>query len=465
MEKIMNVYVKPLRPILGAVLLTAACVVVERMTFKSQTFYLPQLLAFLQVPNQLIGTYAGLLKSLTFLLKGCSILLIPYFVAKHGEHSVFCYCNLLFGIAVMLNSFIYNFPTLIIDRLLIALTSAYPLITQIFVFKICNGENETLALILTNRVPMLLASSIGPVFGGFLAFPTEGQRFALRGNAFEFFKRFPVFLPNMVLGCLAVSISVMMMKMKFNRLEKHQYKRIVASDNVSQTRVDAILEKTGAKSFWRLLKTSSYWTLSILFSLIHVADAGSELLLILWLETPSHLSGGGYQASEVGVINMLVFMLSMVLNVLIVPLVSVSLKEKNSIYLWSIVGMVLTPMLIWSNELISDRIYYGVTLVVLWACLITALTGAKTAAIIKIKQCTSNGDVPVSLVACHTLKRLFKAVAVIVMGSLYSWSLTNETGEFQEGMGYPFNHSFGFIVCSLIYLIVFILATKLPSES
>ena len=195
-------YWKVLRPSIGLTLFVAVSTMLERMAFTSQQVYVPKLMHFYGVPMEETARYTGFLNTITFSLKGVASLFVPFLVGKLGEFNLFVLLNLVFGTFVTLYGFSWNVTSLMLGQILLSISSSNPIVAQCLIFEVCNEENQVLVLLLATKYPLWLGRTLAPWYGGFFALPTIQDTIKIPPKARYFFNKFPVILPNIIIGVL-----------------------------------------------------------------------------------------------------------------------------------------------------------------------------------------------------------------------------------------------------------------------
>ena len=108
---------------------------------------------------------------------------------------------------------------------------------------------------------------------------------------------------------------------------------------------------------------------------------------------------------------------------------------------------------------------HKIALLGLHLTLIKVVEGAQFIATTVFLQNSTRRDVAApALVFAYTLNRAVHALANLSYGKMFSWSLMNNCGMYEEALGFPFNHYMTFFYLALWHLVDAVIASLVRKD-
>jgi len=454
--------------------------------------YLPQLVKSFGIGEVDIGTYTGIIASAMF----ASQMIFSFFWGYLGDTKgrPFTLTLACFGSSIMslLFAFTKDFWWCITCRFLQGVIVLF-VATQNMFFQLCDETNKPVAVMfgLSSYATGLV---LGPSIGGYMVFMAdEYPNLVAKGTFLDIYK---VFLPNIFLsiGFAACGFFFTIIHRRSN-----EYKTLVADDicaevndfndsHDSSSSDSIIMEKKntygsvngeGSSSSNSETSNDEEQLTNAKFtkprSLLHVLFVNKKCLLAcsigfffnitaigfnelypVWADASRKYNGLGLSVSQIGTSLIAAAILLMFVQPIFLSRTAAFLGMKKFFIISLVIQAMLYPLYP-PIALIHNKVWMWVLL-----CLNIILSRMMVGASFMGTAVFINNSVPKEYSgsangfgnAIASLGRLF---APLMFGRMFSWSLTNVKGANVDGLGFPFDQSFSFIVMALVSLLVALL--------
>ncbi|XP_057299998.1 uncharacterized protein LOC130630496 [Hydractinia symbiolongicarpus] len=457
----------------------------DGMTLTTVFSFLPKLVKSFGTSEVETGLYAGMIASSIYV--GRMIFSLPwgYVADVKGKRSALIVSTTLLMFSTLVFGFTNSFYWAIITRFIQGASSAIIVISKSILADVCDDTNLTLAMSIA-FTSSSIGFIIGPSLAGFLVFPCQQYPdFFQEGS---FFERFGIFLPNLILTIgLAISILLIMVyvpnvsrennertlllkasvhkcqygsstKIKDKNLEKNIVQQINETEDAK-----GCLEKLKTFKIVKLLRVKECIQVSLLYGIYSIAAIGSEELFPLFASTAREYNGMVYSTSKIGLTLLIVAVLILPTQFLFLPKITEHFGSRKVFIGSNLFSAFLFPWLPVLVGIVSNStgLWMAVVfiLILLRLCLIGGFIGVNI---------LLNNTVPSDLLGsangfAMTLSSFGRCVAPAVLGSLYSWSLTNikRVSSSTDSIGFPFNQFFTFYVVSVLFILNSVFASTI----
>ena len=457
--------------------------------------YLPTVLHYLQVSWLDVGVISSVVYFLHSVSAGFGGLSVPLTTKSLGHKKTFILMLTMSSFSAFFFAFSRSVWWICISIVLKGFFAGGVMSVRLISNDMCNEDNQYDILSWTIQVPLALAGLIGPsVTSLAVLLPTQ---YPTKFGSESFLNEFPILVPNLFIGLAAMLISLLSccyLPKDFIALSEQytesanettellQAANMTSSpeDDVTSNEVtdgDAIslqedtargntnsgIEQWSDLSILKKIKTlmcKKDLLLGTILITVHEALAsGYSAVLPLWLETPINMSGFGMLPKKVGAYFGIVACVSLVSNAFVAPYLNPKMGAKVSFQVWSLVLVVLIALL-------PVQVLVGVIAVlVIHMALVKCFEGAAfLSSILFVNNATSRESAQLAIVFSYTFAKVIVSLANLTFGSIFAWSLTNNKGMYDKGLGFPFNYSFSFLCIALLHFVCAIVAIFLRND-
>lgn len=456
----------------------------DGMTLTTVFSFLPKLVKSFGASEVDTGLYAGMIASSIYVGRMFSSLPWGYVADVKGKKSVLIVSTTLLMFSTLAFGFTNNFYWAITTRFIQGASSAVIVISKSIMADVCDDTNLTLAMSIA-FTGILIGFIIGPSLAGFLVFPCEQYPEVFQDGSF--FERFGIFLPNLILT-IGLAICIVLIVVYVPNVPRENNDRtplLQASEHKchgsSTKSKDKDLEKkfvlqmneTNDANGWlkklktfkivKLLRIKEYIQVSLLYAIYSIAATGNEELFPLFAATATEYNGMAYSTSKIGLtlLSNAAFMLPA--PFLLIPKVTEHFGSRKVFIGSNLFSAFLFPWLPVLAGMVSSSTGLWVAVVFVLFLIRLCLVGGFIAVNILLNNTVTSDLLGSANGFAMTLSSFGRLVAPAILGSLYSWSLTNikRVSSSSDPMGFPFNQYFTFYVVSVLYIINSVFASTI----
>jgi len=300
---------------------------------------------------------------------------------------------------------------------------------------------------------------LGPTVGGFLSNPHE--KFPVIFPENSLLHQFPFLLP-----CIASSLITLIgfvLGLVFLKETVHKKKDSHAEEAPLMENENGESKKTTVKNSKESILVEFFHSREVLVtSLLYGLVAFNALIFdevfAVWSPSGEEFGGIGFSATDVGICYAIGGCALIVSQIFIFPILVKKFKAMGLHQIGLVVYMIIHPIFPLSSFLIFSSVY-------LWTLMIT-LSIIRSVFVnflfTSVMLLVNNSTVPSKLGAANGFAQTFasglRALGPTVGGMILSWSQSN-------GLGFPFNQYFIFILLSFVALVSLLLTCLLDKDS
>lgn len=345
-----------------------------------------------------------------------------------------------------------------ISRFAQGLANGSSVIVRTLMVDVCDAAavNIGMSVLLTS---VSLGYVMGTGIGGCLAFPHLSYPNVISED--NLFAKYGILLPNLVIavgvavGILLVGITVQSDDRNYNEDEDTQ---LLPVDKTSSAQSG---ENESRSKVIQVLKTKHCLNISAIECLLAFSRVGYIELFALVAATKQAYGGLGRTTPQIGIIMIVEALCCLPLQPTILPKLNDKLGSRNALIMSCTIMAITCPLL---PAVCLLKTHLNVAIVLAAVFLFLRRTFIHTA-FVSVNVTINSGLVaPDLLGTLNGITFMFRCagylLAPIVLGSLYSWSLTNVTVEENKlPLGFPFDAFFAFFVMSLVLFGVVVMLT------
>ena len=420
--------------------------------------YIPAVLNSFGVPwndvayvgSQIHSTYAAMMAIGGILV----LVIIRYTSIKTSFTSVV----FLSGTSVVLFAFSQNVTMTGVSIALIGLFSGAGIMcVRLICYNICNTDNQYNLTGWLITAPLGLAGLVGPGFGSICVLLPQNYPDLFGKNSFLL--RFPIVVPNITIGCAMLLVVLLSCYL----LDEEQMNKEVETNVVENSKKEGSFSFTSIWNFMKKMPFDRDYLLATVLVVIHgTTVSGYGSIIANFLLTPSHLNGYGLDSSKVGILYLVIACLSYLSNTLAAPKLNSYLGSRSAFKILSLCMVLLISLIPNETAFLSTQHTF---LLGLHLTLIKVVEGAQfIASTVFIQNSTAKEVAAPAIVFAYTLNKAVHALANLSYGKMFSWSLTNNRGIYEEGLGFPFNHYMTFYYFALWHLVNAVISSHVRKD-
>ncbi|XP_065059489.1 uncharacterized protein LOC135686991 [Rhopilema esculentum] len=311
----------------------------------------------------------------------------------------------------------------------------------------------------------------GPAVGGFLVFPAES--FPATFSKDSLFGKFPYLLPVFItFVMLVISLFLTLVNIPETlKREKANEKINLLNDIGSKSKEGSprrsrkYLQTRPASTCCRGLKESSLWQLMkirnvqlslALYAVFSFIATGFDETFPVYADSSKIYGGLGFASNQIGTAT-LIAAAPLVVLVFFIARLQRGFDNKMFLIAGLYLLVLIMPLFAFIGYLPSRYVWFAL----IPFLFIVRLTFACCSIVINVTLNSAADPKYMGLVNGLGMiaSCVFRSIAPALLGSLYSWSLTNE-----GTLGYPFNHHFSFVLTGFAALITLVIAVFLPDQ-
>jgi len=419
----------------------------------SHDAYIPAVLSFFGVPWKDVAYVSSTLHSVHGAMSavgGVLVLLLIYFTSL--KTSFMCMLFLA-GCSAVLFAFTQSVFTAGVGMGLIGFfCGAGIMCVRLTCYNMCNKENQFNLTGWLITAPLALAGLLGPSVGSMGVLLPQDYPKVFGENMF--LSRFPIVLPNLIIGCAMFLVAIL----SWYLLQEEEMKS--ENDTAKESEKKESSSFTSIWNFTKKILRDHDYLLALTIVVIHgTTSSGYGSIVANFLLTPPRMNGYGLDSSQVGILYLVIACLSALSNTFAAPRFNSHLGSRSSFKIMSLLMVLLISLL--PNQSSTHKI----ALLGLHLTLIKVVEGAQFIASTVFLQNSTRRDVAApALVFAYTLNRAVHALANLSYGKMFSWSLMNNCGMYEEAMGFPFNHYMTFFYLALWHLVDAVIASYVRKD-
>ncbi|XP_065641925.1 uncharacterized protein LOC101240498 isoform X3 [Hydra vulgaris] len=387
-------------------------------------------------------------------------------------------------VGLIVSTLIFGFSSSItwclLSRFLQGFFMGLGIITKAFISNSTDNTNQAagLTLIFSGRSIGLI---VGSSLGGFLAFPVENHpHIFTKGSVFDLFK---VFLPSIVIAAglgiqlfLAIwlfpSDICLLQMLKLNKLSRECYEKIEDKENTIFMTADSVHSKVPLRTYTdkvlqsniiKLLSNPDF-LLSNLLCVVHAMfSVGFEDLVPIFLATSKKYNGVGMSAPDIG----LLFLIIAITTILFQVVSFNKLYNKygaKKIFIWSSLMFSLLTIFLPLCGIIEKKVSLWFVLWISQSIIRLCNTAGFLSVNIFIINSVESDVVGLANGLGFSMVSIGRTIGVAIFGNIYSWSMGNVHRKIttNEGLGFPFNQYWAFILISITCLACVVICFCIP---
>ncbi|XP_065060215.1 uncharacterized protein LOC135687554 isoform X1 [Rhopilema esculentum] len=508
----------PIDPVI--VITVFICSLGNAMIITMPFSFLPRMMREFGIEEKEIGNYVGIVASSLFVGRSFGSYLWGWLCDRIGRKHSLAISTGLIALCTLMFGFSQSYVWALITRFLQGLCGGLIIALKATIFALCDETNSSLgmAIIISSFQIGLI---VGPAVGGFLVFPAES--FPSTFSKDSLFGKFPYLLPVFItFVMLVISLFLTIVKIpetlkreKTNEktnllndsgsksiegpsrrsrkyLDMYTYDIIVAKESYTvfavqpnkeaehekdsnnakttvshfQIECDSVMVQTrpastccrGLKesSLWQLIKIRNVQLSLALYAVFSFISTGFDETFPVYADSSKIYGGLNFASDQIGTA-ILIAAAPMVGLVFVIARLERRFGSKKLL----IGGLYLLvfglPLFAFIGYIPFRYVWY----LLIPFLFVVRLTFACCFMVINVILNCAADPKYMGLVngLGMTASCVFRSIAPTILGSLYSWSLTNE-----GTLGYPFNHHFSFVLSGFTALITLVIAVFLPDR-
>ncbi|XP_065674750.1 uncharacterized protein LOC136091295 isoform X2 [Hydra vulgaris] len=411
--------------------------------------------------------------------KKAAVITLSLFISRIFSSLIWGYICDKCGIKL---SIIWSIVGLIVSTLIFGFSSSitWCLLSRFLQGLFMDNTNQAagLTLIFSGRSIGLI---VGSSLGGFLAFPVQNYpHIFTKGSVFDLFK---VFLPSIVIAAglgiqlflaiwLLPSDLCLLQMLKLNDQSSKCYENIEDKENTLFMNADSAqrivsyrtcIDKILQSNFVKLLSNPDYLLSNLLCVAHAIFSVGFEDLIPVFLATSKKYNGVGMSAPDIG----LLFLIIAITTILIQVMSFNKLYNKfgaKKIFIWSSLMFSLLTIFLPLCGIIERKVSLWFALWISQTIIRLCNTAGFLSVNIFINNSVESDVVGLANGLSSSMVSIGRTIGVAIFGNIYSWSMGNVHKKIttNDGLGFPFNQYWAFIIISIVCLACVIICFCIP---
>jgi len=475
------------------------------MTITMVFSFLPKLVKSFGTSEVDTGFYVGMIGSSVYVGRIFCSILWGYLADRYGRKkliivaaSTTCIFTLAFG-------FTWSIEWAVVTRLLVGMSMGMVVIAKALIFQVTDDTNSSLGMAFL-VAGFSLGLVVGPVIGGYLAFP--GELYPETFSPDSIFSKFGILLPNLVLSILntvaIISAIIFIPNVKksarvtYIRMEDEQPIKMSYHEKTFLIQSSIKKENTPPTNYQIQITTSEFQQLPnsvklkksngfkgskigqtifdkgcfracVLYALYGFVAVGFDELFPLYAATSRDYDGFGFSTSEIGTSLTIAAVVVLLVQFTVMARITQYFGLRKSFMYCCLVTTFFLPIIPLSHHIVNKSLF--------WFVMLSALIMLRfliAFAFLIINVMLNNACDPELLGFFNgfalTVSTIARAITVPMVGSIFGWSLTNvkNVTENTDALGFPFNQYFAFFVLVIFgifnTLFVFLLPESLDKK-